>query len=1137
MPGDVEVSIIIPVLNKLEFTRQCLDRIWRHSDQTIPFEVVVVDNGSSDGTAAWFAANPRPGLHYHRNATNLGFAKGNNVGASLSRGRHLLFLNNDTLVRPGWMSEMLRVMRSDPAMGIVGLKQLFPYTNSIYHVGIVFAPGGIPQHLYPHLDASLPRVNKEREYQAVNGACLLISRALFDECGGFDAAYVNGYEDIDLCMQARQRGRKVACCTSAFIYHYAQISEGRTADDDRNAALFASRWGTRVRIDQAEYLARDAASGPPVVRATSAAVRSLPDDCIYLADDLGQGSSFTWVNVELALALREQGAEVAVNGSRLSPTIDAERRRRLSPLSVPSAPVGGVQIKWSHYWPQHLGLELNGWLNLEVFVINYLFGSPGREPWDYWLQSLRRNLRHKLPDSQFCASVLEQIGIPRSEQHVLHHGYSREVDAVDAPSRRDSRFRFLTVTNSHDLPRYNTAAILDAYQREFTAADPVSLVVKDYGASAPDRSLRERLQKGSAGPAIEYIAAFTDKRELIRLYKSCDAFLSAQRGEGFGMKILDAMACGLPVVTPLFGGPKDYCTPENCFPVEFTTVPVTDGIDAKSLTLFNEPLWAEVDPDDLRRQLRKVYTDRDAAATIARTGRAGVIEQFSWDRAATRLLQIVSELKTHRTRAAESSPPAPAAPVLVRSPYWLGLRVSVVIPTHNRKAALGRCLDALARQSVLPQEFEVVIVDDGSTDGTREAVEERCDPFEIRYFRQEPSGPGAARNLGIEKAAGELVLMIGDDIYADERLIEEHLLAHAVRPEHGTAILGNIDWPPWMAPNAVMTYVCGEGMLQFAYRLIAWLPALDHRFFYTSNISLKRAFLQEAAAAGVRFDPAFRYAAFEDSEFALRLTPRGLRIHYAASARVVHDHWMDLESFAARERRAGETAVVFYRLHPAHDEHLQVRWIAGLVKPAAALQREPEFFRHVEAFDAQSDRLLRALAGSFEELLAMSRQPPPGAAASLPVDQVRAGLENVLRVIFNVERTRGKIREWYAGVDDPKAMEAAESLGAVLRKIDFLTGPAVGPGLLHQPMAAFDADIVGRLRARMTGDDPAATAAPVSLGRRMSRSIRKLAAHPVVLKRLIVIDHRIRASLDTPSQQRWLDRYRGIRSRIRKVLE
>jgi GT2 family glycosyltransferase/glycosyltransferase involved in cell wall biosynthesis len=1152
-PAELEVSIIIPVLNKLEFTRQCLDRIWRHSAETIPFEVVVVDNGSSDGTPAWFGANPRPALHYHRNATNLGFAKGNNIGASLSRGRHLLFLNNDTLVRPGWMSEMLRVMRSDPAVGIVGLKQLFPYTNSIYHTGVVFAADRMPQHLYPHLDASLPQVNKEREYQAVNGACLLISRALFDECGGFDEAYVNGYEDTDLCMKVRQRGRKVVCCTSAFIYHYAQISEGRTVDDDQNASLFANRWRDRVRIDQADYLVRDGAPSPPVSRPLPATARSLPDDCIYLADDLGHASAFTWVNVELALALTERGAAVTVNGSRLSPTIDSAARKRLSRIAAPDSPVGGVQIRWSHYWSRHLALELNGRTNLEFFVINYRFGRPGSEPWDYWLQSLRQNHYAKLPVSEFCGTVLEQIGIPSAECHVLHHGYSREVDIAEPLRRRGSGFRFLTVTNSHDLPRYNTTAIIDAYEREFTAADPVTLVVKDYGASAVDTSLRERLQRRTGGPALEYLSEFTDKRELIGLYKSCDAFVSAHRGEGFGMKILDAMVCGLPVVTPLFGGPTAYCTPQNCLPVAFSMTGVTDGVDAKSLTLFNEPLWAEVDADDLQRQLRKVYTDRAAAATIARTGRADVIERFSWDRAATRLLQIVSELKTHRTpafalratagQAGTASPepagPAVAAPALAaqpaeRSPYWLGLRVSVVIPTHNRKAALGQCLDALARQSVLPQEFEVVIVDDGSTDGTREAVEERREQFQVRYFRQEPSGPGAARNLGIEKAAGELVLMIGDDIYADERLIEEHLLAHAAYPDAGTAILGHIDWPASMTPNAVMEYVCGEANLQFAYPLIRDLPVLDHRFFYTSNISLKRSFLLDAAAAGVRFDPCFRHAAFEDSEFALRLTPRGLRIQYAERARAVHDHWIDLETFAAREFRAGEMATVFYRKHPAHEADLRVQQLGELVRPAAALRAQPDLLHHLEAFDLQTDRLLRACAGSFEELLAMSRHPESGAPAGLALDRVRAGLHNVLRVIFDVERTRGKVQEWYAGVRDTDSMRTAQTLAAVMRKIDFLTRPGYVPGMVHSTMAGFDARVLAELRERVAtvSGQPEARSAVA----RSSRALRQLVARPAIISRLVQLDRSIVARLRKPERERWLKWYSNLRSRARSAL-
>src|SRR5690606_36770422 len=117
----------------------------------------------------------------------------------------------------------------------------------------VFDADHRPQHIYPHVDASRPSVNKEREYQAVTGSCLLISRDLFDACGGFDEEYYNGYEDIDLCLRARQHGRSVICCSSAFIYHYGQISETRTADDERNASRLAEHWRSSIEIDDARF--------------------------------------------------------------------------------------------------------------------------------------------------------------------------------------------------------------------------------------------------------------------------------------------------------------------------------------------------------------------------------------------------------------------------------------------------------------------------------------------------------------------------------------------------------------------------------------------------------------------------------------------------------------------------------------------------------------------------------------------------------------------------------------------------------------------------------------------------------------------------------------------------------------------
>jgi GT2 family glycosyltransferase len=195
-----DVSIVIAVFNKVEFTRQCLDRLWRNTPRALSWEVIIVDNGSVDGTETYLSGpNDFPGrVRYHRNPTNLGFARANNIGAGLSAARYLLFLNNDTLVQPKWLDDMVAIADGDPRVGIVGIKQLFPYTNRIHHTGIIFTEHRIPQHIYPHTDADLPQVNKQREYQAVTGSCLLIPRELFHRCGGFDEHYVNGYEDVDL---------------------------------------------------------------------------------------------------------------------------------------------------------------------------------------------------------------------------------------------------------------------------------------------------------------------------------------------------------------------------------------------------------------------------------------------------------------------------------------------------------------------------------------------------------------------------------------------------------------------------------------------------------------------------------------------------------------------------------------------------------------------------------------------------------------------------------------------------------------------------------------------------------------------------------------------------------------------------
>jgi len=313
MTADPTVSIVIPVFNKIAFTRQCLDRLDRHAAGGPSFEVIIVDNASSDGTQAFFETPPPFAfpLVYVRNDVNQGFSRANNIGARRSTAKYLLFLNNDTLVTDGWLDAMVRVADHDPVVGIVGIKQLFPYTNQIHHTGIIVTADGRPQHIYPHSDGSLPHVNRQREYQAVTGSCLLIARDLFEAVGLFDEGYRNGYEDIDLCLTVRKQGRSVVCCTTGVIYHYGQISETRTADDDQNAARLAARWRGVLKTDEHEYVRMDRADlerQPAALRRVATANRNL----IYFADDLSTGIALSWVTTELVHALDRLGAEVAI---------------------------------------------------------------------------------------------------------------------------------------------------------------------------------------------------------------------------------------------------------------------------------------------------------------------------------------------------------------------------------------------------------------------------------------------------------------------------------------------------------------------------------------------------------------------------------------------------------------------------------------------------------------------------------------------------------------------------------------------------------------------------------------------------------------------------------------------------------
>ncbi len=248
-------SIVIPVHGRAALTRQCIETILGEPPGG-PFEIVVVDDASPDMTAEMLAAFGDP-VRVVSRAENGGFATACNDGAAEARGAGLVFLNNDTIPKRGWLDALVEHAARNPKAAVVGSRLLFP-NDSIQHAGVVICQDGNPRHIYAGFPADHPVVNVSRRFQAVTAACMLVRRTAFDEAGGFDPVFRNCLEDVDLCLKIGERGHEVHYCHQSVLYHLESVSRGRRSKEiERNARIFRERWGDKARRDDLDYYVSD----------------------------------------------------------------------------------------------------------------------------------------------------------------------------------------------------------------------------------------------------------------------------------------------------------------------------------------------------------------------------------------------------------------------------------------------------------------------------------------------------------------------------------------------------------------------------------------------------------------------------------------------------------------------------------------------------------------------------------------------------------------------------------------------------------------------------------------------------------------------------------------------------------------
>lgn len=251
---------------------------------------------------------------------------------------------------------------------------------------------------------------------------------------------------------------------------------------------------------------------------------------------------------------------------------------------------------------------------------------------------------------------------------------------------------------------------------------------------------------------------------------------------------------------------------------------------------------------------------------------------------------------------------------------------SVVIPTYNRQPILEKCLRALEQQSFPSTTpvtgYEVIVVDDGSTDGTVDWLEEYGTHFpHLQLYEQEHLGPAAARNLGIQKSRGEIIIFIDSDLV----VLDQFIHSHAIGLMHGNRLDHKNQPPRCFTYGRVINTANFNHPTQEPYKITDFSAA----YFATGNVAIPKHWLETAGL----FDSRFQQYGWEDLELGVRLKELGLKLIKCPAA--VGYHWHppfrleQLPSMIDREVQRGRMGVLFYQKHPTWDVRLmiQMTWI------------------------------------------------------------------------------------------------------------------------------------------------------------------------------------------------------------------
>ena len=619
-PESPLVSILIPVYEQWQITYGCLRSVLAYSGTRIPYEVLILDDNSQDEIQ--HLHEKTPGVRYIRNEQNLRFLRNCNHGATFARGKHLLLLNNDTLVHEGWLEAMVDRIESDSSIGLVGAK-LIGKDGILQEAGGIIFQDGSGWNYGRGNDPDHPAFAFFKDTDYCSGACILLPRVLWEQLGGFDERFAPAYyEDADLAFAIRAAGYRTVYEPRAVVTHLEGVSHGTDINPGlkryqvENQAKFLDKWRDTLLAEQA--------TGPEDL--DRAQCRGMHRPCVLVADyqiplwENEAGSRLTWMYIQLMLDL---GYRVLFRPSDLFPVQPYTAVMEAAGVEVLHGPDFLDMDAWLREHGRSLDFAyLNRWEVAEPLL------GPLRRHTEARIVFQCHDLHHLRAQRGWETAGKSGVSPRAAREKEIEYRIIAASDVIHTPSTYerdllrkdfpDKRILDVPVFFYDSLPRYTLSAtgrnllFVGGYGHPpnedavlWFHAEVMPQILEQH----PDTILH--LVGGGAGNRIKALASSSvklhgriDDAALEEAYRSADIAVAPLRyGAGVKGKVVEAMAQGLPVVTTSIG--------------------------AEGIPETGRPLVVGDTADELAARINALLGDRAARRSLAEQGQAFVLENYS----------------------------------------------------------------------------------------------------------------------------------------------------------------------------------------------------------------------------------------------------------------------------------------------------------------------------------------------------------------------------------------------------------------------------------------------------------------------------------------------------------------------------